>query len=249
MGELSVAQADQFQADLAAGDAPTVAMNGGEQGGEKRGGVLIALSDKTVDHYVGIVKTFMDYLLRAGYLRSNPFFAVEGLSYRGPLVPITVGECAPPSYTSRLVGRWLSAIIVGHVGFRGQSRSTPSVVSAASIRLARRRQSSALAAPSPASQRRLDDSRSSCVISAACIASNSVGMSLLIVLSVVRSRRRPAGLDRPPSVRGGPVGSGHRKWDVDILFETRHEGKLDLRWGAEAKASLRRQAAFSLRPA
>ena len=80
MGELSVAQAYQFQADLAAGDAPSVARNEGEQGGGKRGGVLIALSEETVDHYVGIVKTFMDYLLRAGYLRSNPFFAVEGLS-------------------------------------------------------------------------------------------------------------------------------------------------------------------------
>lgn len=84
--ELLPTHACQFQSDLAQGQVPTrhASTRASENGaGEHRLGMSLG----TVDHYIGVVRTFFDNLLRAGYLTSNPFHELADLSLGEAIKP------------------------------------------------------------------------------------------------------------------------------------------------------------------
>lgn len=85
--ELLPTHACQFQSDLAQGQVPTrhASARAFENGsGENRLGMSLG----TVDQYIGVVRTFFDNLLRAGYLTSNPFHELPDLSLEKAIKPL-----------------------------------------------------------------------------------------------------------------------------------------------------------------
>lgn len=82
--ELLSTHASQFQSDLAKCKVrtPHVLAREIESGaGENR----LGMSLTTVDYCIGVVRTFFDNLLRAGYVTSNPFFELADLSSEEPV--------------------------------------------------------------------------------------------------------------------------------------------------------------------
>lgn len=72
--------AHRFRADLALGKVPSVITTRGQDAEGPESKPLVPLSRPTVDHYVGIVQTFFDHLMREGHLTSNPFFRLSKIS-------------------------------------------------------------------------------------------------------------------------------------------------------------------------
>lgn len=74
------ADARRFQIDLARGAVPSAAAAEAQIDDEQQRQRMTPLSPFTVDHYVGIVQTFFDHLMRQGNIASNPFFELPKVS-------------------------------------------------------------------------------------------------------------------------------------------------------------------------